>query len=380
MKQKITPDMKKQIIVYSSSLLIVALIFLILLKLQNILNVFKFILNLLFPFILGLGIAFILHKPQAWLEHKMKMRSLHLSNRRIRLVSTLIVFIVAILFIFFFLQISVPAILDSFQIFIQNIGEYGQTLVKFIYKISTYLKLDAAQIEKILADLNLTARITEYITKFIPKIANYSYAFISGTFDFILSIVSGVYILLDHESLQKFFKKFNYILLNDSLADYLCLWVNDAKDIFEKFIIGSIIDSTIIGLVCYIGMLIFKIPYAPMIGLIIGVTNIIPMFGPFLGAIPVIFLLLLIKPIYAIGFMVFIVILQQIDGNIIKPIVLGDQLGINGFWILFSVTVGGGLFGVLGMFLGVPVFALIYTTIKEYTELKLKQKKKIISA
>ena len=98
MKQKITPDMKKQIIVYSSSLLIVALIFLILLKLQNILNVFKFILNLLFPFILGLGIAFILHKPQAWLEHKMKMRSLHLSNRRIRLVSTLIVFIVAILF------------------------------------------------------------------------------------------------------------------------------------------------------------------------------------------------------------------------------------------------------------------------------------------
>ena len=380
MKQKITPDMKKQIIVYSSSLLIVALIFLILLKLQNILNVFKFILNLLFPFILGLGIAFILPKPQAWLEHKMKMRSLHLSNRRIRLVSTLIVFIVAILFIFFFLQISVPAILDSFQIFIQNIGEYGQTLVKFIYKISTYLKLDAAQIEKILADLNLTARITEYITKFIPKIANYSYAFISGTFDFILSIVSGVYILLDHESLQKFFKKFNYILLNDSLADYLCLWVNDAKDIFEKFIIGSIIDSTIIGLVCYIGMLIFKIPYAPMIGLIIGVTNIIPMFGPFLGAIPVIFLLLLIKPIYAIGFMVFIVILQQIDGNIIKPIVLGDQLGINGFWILFSVTVGGGLFGVLGMFLGVPVFALIYTTIKEYTELKLKQKKKIISS
>ena len=117
-----------------------------------------------------------------------------------------------------------------------------------------------------------------------------------------------------------------------------------------------------------------------MIGLIIGVTNIIPMFGPFLGAIPVIFLLLLIKPIYAIGFMIFIVILQQIDGNIIKPIVLGDQLGINGFWILFSVTVGGGLFGVLGMFLGVPVFALIYTTITEYTELKLKQKKKIISS
>jgi len=120
--------------------------------------------------------------------------------------------------------------------------------------------------------------------------------------------------------------------------------------------------------------LILQIPYAPMIGLIVGVTNLIPVFGPFLGAIPVIVILLLINPISALIFAIFILILQQIDGNVIKPIVLGDKLGMSGFWILFSVTIGGGLFGVLGMFLGVPVFALFYSALREYSNLRLKSK------
>ncbi|MDD7281176.1 AI-2E family transporter [Floccifex sp.] len=377
MKQKITTEMKKQIIVYSSSLLIVALVFLILTKMDTILSVIKFCLNLLLPFILGAGIAFVLHKPQAWLEHKMKMKLNHISNRKIRLISTLIVFICAILFIALFLSISVPAIIDSLQIFVLNLGEYGQTLVELIYKFAKYLELDSTQLEQIINSFNLTGKITSYITKTIPMIANYSYSIISGAFDFILAIVSGIYILMDHEAVQSFAKKFTYLVFDEGISDYLCIWINDAKTIFEKYIVGSLFDSLIVGVVCYIGMLILKMPYAPMIGLIIGVTNIIPVFGPFLGAIPVIILLLLIRPLYAIEFAIFIVVLQQIDGNIIKPIVLGDQLGINGFWILFAVTVGGGLFGVIGMFLGVPVFALIYATIKEICEIKLKGKKTI---
>lgn len=377
MKQKITTEMKKQIIVYSSSLLIVALVFLILTKMDTILSVIKFCLNLLLPFILGAGIAFVLHKPQAWLEHKMKMKLNHISNRKIRLISTLIVFICAILFIALFLSISVPAIIDSLQIFVLNLGEYGQTLVELIYKFAKYLELDSTQLEQIINSFNLTGKITSYITKTIPMIANYSYSIISGAFDFILAIVSGIYILMDHEAVQSFAKKFTYLVFDEGISDYLCIWINDAKIIFEKYIVGSLFDSLIVGVVCYIGMLILKMPYAPMIGLIIGVTNIIPVFGPFLGAIPVIILLLLIRPLYAIEFAIFIVVLQQIDGNIIKPIVLGDQLGINGFWILFAVTVGGGLFGVIGMFLGVPVFALIYATIKEICEIKLKGKKTI---
>lgn len=111
---------------------------------------------------------------------------------------------------------------------------------------------------------------------------------------------------------------------------------NDAKTVFEQYIVGNIIDSFIVGVICYFGALVLKLPYASMIALIIGVTNVIPVFGPFLGAIPVIIILCLIDPFSALIFAIFIFILQQCDGNIIKPIVLGDKLGMSGFWILFS--------------------------------------------
>ena len=375
MKQKITEEMRQQIFVYSSSLIIALLAFLFLYKISVIVDAIKALLHILFPFIFGLGIAFVLHKPQAWLEHKMKLNSLKISDSKIRLLSTLAVFIAAILFIVFFMWISIPAIVDSLQNFVLNIGDYGQTLYNFIRKVSNSFSLDAAQIEAIVSELNITTRLTNYITETIPKIANYSYSFISSTLDFILALVSGLYVLLEHESLQKAVKKFNYFIFDEGIADYLVVWVDDAKIIFEKYIIGSIIDALVVGVVCYVGMLFLRMPYAPMIGLIIGITNIIPVFGPFLGAIPVIFLLMVIKPFYAVEFMIFILVLQQIDGNIIKPIVLGDQLGINGFWILFSVTVGGGLFGILGMFLGVPVIALLAATIKDVSAVRAQRKK-----
>ena len=196
-----------------------------------------------------------------------------------------------------------------------------------------------------------------------------------GFINIILALVSAFYILLDRETLVKGIKKLNYSLFDKNFANYLTLWTNDAKTVFEQYIVGNIIDSFIVGVICYFGALVFKLPYASMIALIIGVTNVIPVFGPFLGAIPVIIILCLIDPFSALIFTIFIFILQQCDGNIIKPIVLGDKLGMSGFWILFSVTVGGALFGVVGMFLGVPIFALIYAGVHDYIQVRLRNKK-----
>ena len=223
-------------------------------------------------------------------------------------------------------------------------------------------------------NLRIVETLTDTVTSTLPKLATYSYGFVRGIINFILAVVSGFYILLDREKLIRVIKKLNYSIFNLDTAKGLNFWIIDVKTVFEQYIVGNIIDSTIIGITCYIGTLILQIPYAPMIGLIVGVTNLIPVFGPFLGAIPVIVILLLINPISALIFAIFILILQQIDGNVIKPIVLGDKLGMSGFWILFSVTIGGGLFGVLGMFLGVPVFALFYSALREYSNLRLKSK------
>ena len=143
---------------------------------------------------------------------------------------------------------------------------------------------------------------------------------------------------------------------------------------FNSFIIGKTVDSLIVGVICYIVMLIFRWPYPVLISLIIGVTNMIPVFGPFIGAIPALFLLFIVDPSAALWFALFIIILQQIDGNIIGPLILQDSMGLPSLWIMFAIILGGGFFGLVGMFLGVPVFAVVYVIIKEIVNQRLIDK------
>ena len=150
---------------------------------------------------------------------------------------------------------------------------------------------------------------------------------------------------------------------------------SEANKIFSGFITGKIIDSIIIGLLCFIGMTIMDMPYNIMISVLIGVTNIIPFFGPFIGAIPSALLILLIEPKKMIFFLIFILILQQFDGNILGPKILGDSTGLPGFWVLISLLVFGGMFGFVGMVLAVPAFALLYSFSRSYVEEKLRKKK-----
>ena len=144
--------------------------------------------------------------------------------------------------------------------------------------------------------------------------------------------------------------------------------------IFSGFVRGKLLDSLIIGILCFIGCSVLKMPYTPLISVVVGVTNVIPFFGPFLGAIPSIFLILLVDPLKAMYFAVFVLALQQLDGNVIGPKILGDSTGISSFWVIVAILVGGGFFGVLGMVLGVPVFAAIQTLAKYLVDRKLTQR------
>ena len=142
---------------------------------------------------------------------------------------------------------------------------------------------------------------------------------------------------------------------------------------FSGFINGKLLDSAIIGVICYIGCALLDMPYALLVSVIVGVTNVIPFFGPFIGAVPSALIILLVDPVKCLIFVVFIIILQQLDGNLIGPKILGSSIGINGFWVMFSIILGGGLFGFWGMLLGVPVFVVIYTAINEHITKKLKK-------
>lgn len=371
---KITQEMKQKIIVYSISLIIAILFFTILNKFKDIKRAIQFIITILFPFLLGIGIAFILNNPEKWVENKL-LKNVPLQKNHKRILATLIVFILAIGFLILFFSIIIPNTVDSVRQFSTNIAVYSDTFISYTKDFAYRMNISEKQVEQMLIDFDITKKITSIVTESIPKIASYSYSFVKGFINLILAFVSAFYILLDRETLVKGIKKLNYSLFDKNFANYLTLWTNDAKTVFEQYIVGNIIDSFIVGVLCYVVILFLKIPYTNMIALIIGVTNVIPVFGPFLGAIPVIIILCLIDPLSALIFAIVIFIIQQIDGNIIKPIVLGDKLGMSGFWILFSVTVGGALFGVVGMFLGVPIFALIYAGIHDYITVRLRHKK-----
>lgn len=373
MKFQITEDMKKRIIVNSLSLIIPLLLFVFLDRFTAVKDTIQTFLGICFPFVLGIAIAFILYKPQTWIENKFFKNS-NMAGYKKRILSTLMTFLIVLLVLGLILAVIIPSIIDSIHSFISNVGVYMDTLTEYATSIATSLNISPENVQSMIDEFSIVETITETVTTTLPKLASYSYGIVRGVIDFILAIVSGFYILLDREKLIKVIKKINYALLDNGTAKNLNNWIIDVQIVFEQYIVGNIIDSTIIGVICYLGCLVLRIPYAPMIALIVGVTNLIPVFGPFLGAIPVIIILLLINPISAVIFAIFILVLQQLDGNVIKPVVLGDKLGMSGFWILFSVTIGGGLFSVVGMFLGVPVFALIYSAVREFVHLNLKNK------
>ena len=198
-----------------------------------------------------------------------------------------------------------------------------------------------------------------------------------GIYNFIMGIIISVYLISAKEQLCRQVKRLAvaYIPIKYLPKLYEIIDITDTK--CGRYIIGSVMDATFIGLLTFITMSIFRLPYAPLIAVIIGVSNIIPFFGPFIGAIPSAFILLLIDPWDMIKFVIIIFVIQQLDGNIFNPKIVGGQVGLSSFWVLFSVIVGGALFGVVGLILATPIYAVIYTLVKKNVRIKIKEKGKI---
>jgi len=186
--------------------------------------------------------------------------------------------------------------------------------------------------------------------------------------------VIAIYMLLSKEKFLAQSKKVMVALFPEKRCNRILEVARRTNRIFSGFVLGKIIDSAIIGIICYIVMSIIRLPYPMLISVIVGVTNVIPFFGPLIGAIPSAFLILLIDPLQCVIFIAFIVILQQFDGNILGPRILGDSVGLSSFWILISITVFSGIFGFAGMVLGVPVFAVMYMLLSDLVSRKLKEK------
>ena len=192
--------------------------------------------------------------------------------------------------------------------------------------------------------------------------------------DILIGLIVSVYLLARKDTFAAQSKKIVYSLLPTSVADLVVEEVRSAYRIMSGFINGKLVDSAIIGVICLICCNIFHFPYPALVATIIGVTNIVPFFGPFIGAIPCFFLILLVNPLQGIYFAIFVLVLQQFDGNILGPKILGDSTGLASFWVLFSILLFGGLFGFAGMVLGVPVFAMLYSIVSRLVAQGLRRR------
>jgi predicted PurR-regulated permease PerM len=213
-----------------------------------------------------------------------------------------------------------------------------------------------------------------YLTDLVPGIISAGARFTTGLLDFVLGVIISIYLLFDREKLFAQTKKLSVAILPERAHNLLYELLVDANRIFGGFITGKIIDSVIIGILCFISMSILQMPFTVLISVIVGVTNVIPYFGPIIGAIPGAFIILIVSPKQALIFVIFIIVLQQFDGNILGPKILGDSTGLSALWVIFAITLFSGIFGVPGMFIGVPLFALLYSIVRRVTGYLLKKR------
>ena len=343
--------------------------------------------SLMMPFIYGAALAYILNPVLNWLEKKVFPRLFgeRLSRCARRRIGVLISFIFAAAVVAIFLAILIPQIVESINSLAQSIYAFlpqaQQTLNEWTAKYgSNELLLNVLEILGIdvsdpsLALQRLATRSYTFLTQVLPNLFGGVMRFTSGLLNVVVGIIIAVYLLLSKEVFYAQVKKLMFAFFPRRAAQAVLNLTHDSNAIFCGFISGKIVDSAIIGVLCFIGCSVLQMPYTVLVSFIVGVTNVIPYFGPFIGAIPSIFIIMIDDPIKSLIFAVFILILQQLDGNVIGPKILGDSTGLSAFWVLFAVTFFGGLFGFVGMLIGVPTFAVIYSLIRNIAEYKLGKK------
>lgn len=329
------------------------------------------------PFIIGSAIAYIINFILNFYEKVVfELKYLNKLNRKYRRgIGLLLSYLTAIIVISLFMQFVLPQLVDSIVGLANNIPQYVNDASHVITEISEKFNLESKYMNMIVEKWNeLLNYIITLLTNLIPVIGNFIMTLGSSILNIIIGIIVSIYILIDKEKFIALSRKVTFSIFSAERSKRIVELSQRSNETFGKFLSGKILDSLIIGILTFIILTIFKMPYILLISVVIGITNIIPFFGPFFGAIPSAIIILCVSPIKALWFIGIILVIQQIDGNIIGPKILGDSIGISAFWILFSLLIFAKFLGLIGMIIGVPIFAIIYSIIKENVERRLKAK------
>lgn len=378
MKKWFNPEQISSVVSFTLAGLLLIGVYFLILNIQILEMNFLRLLSVLTPFVYGIVLAFLLGPFVRFFEVNI-FGMFRWKKSLKRLLAVILTLLITLEITILFFSFIIPQIVLSLGSISTKLPEYVIILEKLLNEWMEVINLNQDWSNLILdSSENLLQSFVSTLQAFLPKLLDYSWQFTKTIFNLIVGIAIAVYITLDKERFVLQIKKFHYALFGQKITDDLIDLSRLSLDMMHRFILGKALDSLIIGVICYLGMLLLKLEYPVLISVVIGMTNMIPVFGPFIGAVPGALILLIVSPIQALWFILFIIVLQQFDGNYLGPRILGDSMGLPSLWIMFAIIVGGGYFGLIGMFMGVPIFAVIYLVLKRLIHQRLSQKAIVI--
>lgn len=373
-----------------------AVVYLLIINLDDIFSGFMFMLSVLKPVIYGAIIAYLLN-PLTKMYYRLLLKGYEKkgkspSDKTVLIMESMtIVFalLTGVLIIAILCWLVIPQLITTVISLIETVPSQANDYYNYITDkiqsnkyIASRMQDTALQATKYMDNIINNDLFPWLKSELLPNLNIYAKQFANGVMSFInvlynlfIGIIVAIYLLKGKRVFAAQAKKITYGVCRKKTADTIIHYVRISNNMFSGFISGKIVDSTIIGIICFILMTIFRMPYALLVSVIVGVTNVIPVFGPYIGAIPSALLILLVSPVQALYFIILVAILQQVDGNIIGPAILGESTGLSAFWVLFSILFFGGFWGIVGMLVGCPLFAVIYTIAKDFINYCLEKRK-----
>ncbi|MGV8906325.1 MAG: AI-2E family transporter [Acetobacterium sp.] len=368
---------------FRTYILLIAFGICLLVALLNIKYLFGFLgvfISIITPVLIGLGIAFVLNIPMSFVEKylfkfvdkiKTKKRKNMAKVKRVLAITFTVLFILGV--ITGIMTFIIPQLSTSVNTLIEKLPGYIVSFNSFVDGVLAFFNLPENTWNQIVAQWDtFTNQLIDSIVNSAPEIFSVTKTVTLGVFNSFLGIVIAIYLLADKEILLAQKDKLIYAYVPKDRADFMREVSTTANRVFHGFIAGQMTEALILGTMVTIVLAIAQIPYALLIGVLVGMTSIIPVLGAFLGAVPSAFILLVVNPWYCLLFIIIIIVLQQIDNNFIYPRVVGNSVGLSGLWVLIGMLVGGSMFGFLGVVLGIPTFAVIYSVFRQITNERIE--------
>lgn len=350
-------------------LLFIAIIFLIVLKLENFMDYFKAFVSITYPFLIGIGIAFILNRPMVYFEKQLLKIKGAKQGGLVRVGAIMSAYILFFIAIYIFFSFVVPELVHSISQFFENSDAYINNLTTFLVKIEKEYKIfesiDVPELIKYVRDF-----LTSIWSMIGPRLIDFTRILVGSLFDGIVALIFSMYLLVSKEQIFIVMHRLTQTYTSTAFYTRAVEVCQIIIEVFNKYVLGQLMEAALIGSLCFVGMIIFKFDYALLISMIVAVTSLIPVFGAFFGGGVAVLLLLLISPSQALYFAIYLIVLQQIESNFIYPQLIGSSLGLPPILVMVAVIIGGNLLGFVGMLIGVPITTVIYTLIRNDLEQK----------